>query len=386
MSIARSALFTLGFRPFYLLAAAFAAISVPVWLLEYSGTIPQGGYLSGLIWHSHEMLFGFAIAVMTGFLLTAVRNWTNLPTPAGATLMLLAALWFAARILVATGPGGLAAIVDAAFLPAVALGIGVPLVRSRNRRNYFFIGLLLLLAAVNASFHLGTLGVIAGHGTLMLRAGLYVVVVIVSVMGGRVIPSFTANAMPGVRIVRPAWLERAAIAVLVLAFVALLAWPVSTQGAVLCAGAAALHLWRQALWAPLATRGKPILWILHLSYLWIPAGLLLYAAAAMTAAVPASAALHALSLGAVGGMIIGMITRTARGHTGRPLQASAPEVAAYALVHLAALTRVLGAILLPQRHFESLVASAALWSAAFAIYCVVYFPILTRPRADSRPE
>ncbi len=381
----RFAVFALGFRPFYLLAAALAALAVPLWIAEYAGYLGGAGYLSGSLWHAHEMLFGFASAVIVGFLFTAVRNWTNRPTPTRTPLALLAVLWLAGRVLLPIGPGWLAAAVDVAFLPFAALGIAIPLAKSGNRRNYFFVGLLLLIAAANLVFHLGRLGVLPDVGREALHAALYVVIFIIAVMAGRVVPMFTANAIPGARVWRNATLDRAALAGLAVALAAAVVRPDSPVTALLCALAAVLHVLRARGWVPFSTGGTPILWILHLSYAWIPLGLLLHAAAALTPAVPATAALHAFAVGAAGGMIIGMITRTARGHTGLPLQAGAAETAAYALVHAAAVVRVFGIVLLPSHYLATLAVAAALWSAAFLAYLGVYVPILVRPRPDGRP-
>ena len=374
----------LGFRPFYLLAALFAASSVPVWIAQFFGMLPQAGFVTPMAWHTHEMVFGFAVAVIAGFLFTAVPNWTGLPTPTGRTLGALASLWLAGRIGMLTGPGWAAAIADIAFLPAIAWFLWQPLRRARNR-NQFFVAILLLLAAMNAGFHLAHAGVIALAPLVWVHAALLLVVLIVAIMGGRVIPAFTRNAIPAARVRTLPGIEVASLATLA---ATLLAWTVGLPDlivAVLAFATALAHALRLWSWDPWATRSSPILWILHLSYAWIALGMLLLAAALAGIAGSASVAMHALGVGAVGGMIIGMITRTARGHTGRPLEAQAAEVAAYTLVQLAAAVRVLVPLLLPQAYAFALVASALLWSAAFAIYCTVYWPILTRPRIDGKP-
>jgi uncharacterized protein involved in response to NO len=375
--------FALGFRPFYLLAALMAALDVPLWLAQYAGWAMPSGYLSGMAWHAHEMMFGFAAAVLTGFLFTAARNWTGLPTPTGAALAALAALWLAARVLLLSGPGWLAAIVDVAFLPAVAASLWLPLRRSRNR-NQFFVALLLALATANLLFHLAHAEAIALSELVPLRFALYLIVVIVAIMGGRVIPSFTQNAIRGARIRRWRALDIAAIATLAVALAAALAGLPGLVSGPLCLLAAALHAARLAMWDPWSTRGEPILWILHLSYAWIPVALLLLGVAALGGGVPAVLADHALGVGVVGGMILGMITRTARGHTGRSLQPGRTEVAAYALVAIAAATRVLVPLVWPGAYRLALLISGALWSAAFLLYLLVYVPMLTQPRADGQ--
>lgn len=382
--IQSAAVFNLGFRPFYLLAALLAALGVPLWLAQYFGWIAPPAYLSGMAWHTHEMTFGFVVAVLTGFLFTAVRNWTGLPTPTGMPLAALAALWLSARVLVVIGPGWLAAALDVAFLPAAALSLWFPLRRSRNR-NQFFVAVLLALAAANLSFHLAHAGMVDLAELSPVRFALYLIAVIVAVMGGRVIPSFTQNAIPGARIRRHRALDLAAIAVMAAALIATLLGLPSWAAAPLCILAALLHAARLAMWDSWSTRGQPILWILHVSYAWIPIGLLLLGLATLTGAVPAVLADHALSVGAVGGMILGMITRTARGHTGRPLRAGPVEVVAYTLVPLAAAVRVLLPIAWPQAYRPALLASGVLWSAAFLLYLLVYVPMLTKARVDGLP-
>lgn len=378
------ALFNLGFRPFYPLAALAAAVGVALWALQVLGTVAPVGTVNGMAWHAHEMVFGFAVAVVTGFLFTAVRNWTGLPTPTGWPLAALCGLWLAGRIAVVAMPWPLAAAVDGAFLPTVALVLWLPLHRSRNR-NRFMVGLLLGLAAANVAFHLSAAGLLAVPAIAAVRFALYLIVLLVTIMGGRVIPSFTANALREARVrVRPR-LDRTAIATLAAALVSVLAFPAGVATGALCLAAAVLHAIRLAGWDPLSTRASPILWILHLSYAWIPLALLLHGLAAMDVLGTAVLADHAIAVGAVGGVIVGMITRTARGHTGLPLQASTPEVVAYALVHVAAGLRVLLPLAWPAAYTVAVGTSAAAWTVAFAIYLVVYVPILVRPRADGRP-
>lgn len=378
------ALFALGFRPFYLLAAALASVSVPLWLGQFLGVLPAAGYLSGIAWHVHEMVFGFAAAVIVGFLFTAARAWTGLPTPSGAPLAALAALWLLGRVLVLTGPGWLAALADVAFLPVAALALWMPLRRSRNR-NQFFVGILLLFAGANLAFHLLQMGALEGTPTQYAKFALFLVVFIVSIMAGRVTPSFTKNAIPSANVRTSAKLDRLALAAIAAALLAIVSELPPMLNAALALLAAALHAVRLWRWDPLSTRSLPILWILHLSYAWIPVGLLLLAASAVTQRVPQALALHAFGIGAVGGMIMGMITRTARGHTARPLQASAAETTAYALVHAAALLRVVPPLIWPAVYPATLLVSAAAWSLAFLIYTVQYWPILSRPRLDGKP-
>jgi len=377
------ALWRLGFRPFYLIASAFAALSIAFWSLQYSGLLTFA-YLPGPLWHAHEMLFGYTLAVVAGFLFTAVRNWTQHETPTGLPLMAIAALWLAGRVLVVTPFGWAAAVVNVAFPLAVAIGIGVPLVRSGNRRNWFFIPLFVLLAAAELATHLVRLGRVELAPWAGVRLGLDVVLFIIAVMAGRVIPMFTNNGIAGAKARRLPWLERAALASLLLLAVADLA---GLRGAALAAiliGAAVCHLLRWSFWQPHRTWRVPLVWVLHLGYLWIPIHLALRALAEYQF-VAAPLATHALTIGSIGGLTIGMMTRTARGHTGRPLIADGFEITSYVLVQAAALVRVFLPLLLAGIYLGSVLLSGLLWSAGFALYAVRYWPILTRPRFDGRP-
>jgi uncharacterized protein involved in response to NO len=376
------ALWSIGFRPFYLLASLFAAVSVPLWAAQSSGWLPAP-YLQGPLWHGHEMLFGYTLAVVAGFLLTAVRNWTAQPTASGPALMALAGLWVAGRVLVLTPYPATAAIVNAAFPLALAVAIGIPLVRSRNTRNYFFLGLLALMAALVAGLHVALLGAAGLPPRLGLVLGLDVMLFIMTVMGGRVIPMFTNNGVPGAGAARHPLVEKLALGSVLALFVAdALQW----HGvlAAVAAVAAATHCARLALWRPWRTWRAPLVWILHAAYAWIVAHLVLRALAAM-GLVGESPALHALTVGAIGGLTLGMMTRTARGHTARPLVAGTPEFACFVLIQAAALVRVFGPLVLPASYLASVQLSALLWAAAFALYAASYWPVLTRSRLDGKP-
>jgi uncharacterized protein involved in response to NO len=377
------ALWALGFRPFYLLASVFAALSILLWGLQSSGWLAVP-YLPAPVWHAHEMLFGFTLAVVVGFLFTAGRNWSNRPTPTGLPLAALAALWVAGRVLVLTPFGWAAAIVNAAFPLAAAIALAIPFIASRNRRNYFFVAVLALMSVAQFAVHLEYLGVVKFPAWAGIQIAMDLVLFIMAVMGGRVIPMFTNNGVPGATASRRAWLERAALgAVLVLLAADALRAPAPLI-AVIAALCAAAHLARWALWQPWKTLRTPLVWVLHAAYAWIPVHLALRACAAL-GWLPPSTATHALTVGAIGGLIIGMMTRTARGHTGRPLRADRYEVVCYTMVLLAALVRVFVPLAWPVRTLDAVLVSAVLWSAAFGLYAVRYWPILTRPRLDGKP-
>ncbi|MBS0446874.1 MAG: NnrS family protein [Proteobacteria bacterium] len=377
------ALFALGFRPFYLLASVFAALSIPLWALQFSGILSHP-YLAGPVWHAHEMLFGFTLAIIVGFLFTAGRNWTNRPTPTGWTLGGLAALWVAARALVLTPYAVAAAVVNVAFPLAAAVALAIPFIKAGSKRNYFFIALLVLLAFAAGFIHLTQLGIIAAPAWPGLQVGLDVVLFIIAVMAGRVIPMFTNNGVPGASATRAPNVEKAALgsvlALLAADGLGLGGWPSAVIATVACVA----HAWRWSLWQPWKTLRVPLVWVLHLAYLWVPIHLLLRALGEFGWVAPSLAA-HALTVGAVGGLVIGMMTRTAKGHTGRRLLADRFEVACYVLVLLAAVVRVAVPLFAPAQTIHAVLCSACLWSAGFALYAIRYWPVLSRPRIDGRP-
>ncbi len=390
LGTAISVAFALGFRPFYLAAGLFAVVAVPIWVTAYAGQAALDGYLSGAAWHSHEMLFGFAPAVIAGFLLTATRQWTGRSTATGMALAGLVALWVAGRVLVFTGPSTIAPVVDGSFLPMLALAVGIPIWKSRNRRNLFVVGILATLALTNVLFHLDQAGLVgSGIGGSAIRLALNLLAILMAVMGGRIIPAFTANAIPSAKPRRLAVVEAASIGLLVFVLVAdLLAprWPIGSPWlpAILIVAAAA-HGLRLALWSPLATRPQPLLWCLPLSYGWIPVALVLRAAALFSPDIDPLLATHALAIGAMGGLMLSMMTRSALGHTGRPLVAGWAEISAFVLIQAAVLFRIVPDLIWPAAHLTAVGLSSACWSAAFLVFVIRYAPILTRPRVDGRP-
>ena len=377
------ALWQLGFRPFYLLASTFAALSIGLWGLQLTGWLPAP-YLPTPLWHAHEMIFGFAQAVIVGFLFTAGHNWTGRPTPTGRRLAALAGLWVLARAMAVTPWIWAGAAANTAFSVAAAVSLAVPLLQARSRRNYFFVALLLGLGAASLGIHLSLNGLLPQAGHYAVQVGLDLLLFVLCVMGGRVIPMFTNNGVPGAKARRQEPLERACLAaVLALLLADALALPGSAI-ALIAGGAGLLHLARWLLWQPWRTLRVPLVWVLHLAYAWIPVHLGLRAMAGLQW-LPASAAHHALTVGAVGGMVIGMMVRTARGHTARPLKADRWEIACFALIAVAAGVRVILPLADPGSFTAWVGASSALWSLGFGLYALRYWPILTRPRLDGRP-
>jgi uncharacterized protein involved in response to NO len=372
----------LGFRPFYILAAALSVLAVPLWLARYMGWL-QGMANVTLGWHMHEMVFGFAIAVIVGFLFTAARNWTGLPTPRGRHLAVLVLVWLAGRVAMLAAPPLWGALVDLLFLPLAAWPLYRVIRQSGNTRNLFLVVLLGLLTLANALFHAAGLGWVALSPATPVHAAILVIVIIESVIGGRVIPMFTTNGAPGVKpVVRPRH-DQIALGIVATAS---LAWVFGAPGplsAALCMLAACALLLRLAGWKSHRTLHVPLLWILHLSYAWIPIGFVLLALAALGLGA-ASTAFHAMAVGSMAGLIIGMMTRTTLGHTGRVLKAGRVEPVMYALIQLGALTRVLAAFVPMAWRNAALLVSGLCWCAAFVLFLVAYTPYLLKPRLDGK--
>jgi uncharacterized protein involved in response to NO len=378
------ALWRLGFRPFYLLASVFAALSIPLWALQFAGLLSHP-YLAGPLWHAHEMLFGFVLAVIVGFLLTAGRNWAGRPTLRGPALMALAALWVAGRILVVTPYGWLAAVVNCAFPLAASVALAVPFFGARNKRNYFFIALLLGMFVAQLVFHLSQLQIIHPPPLAGVQIGLDVLLLVISAIAGRVIPLFTNGAIRGAGTKRYERLEAMATVALVALVVADAAGLSGAPLMVLLVLCGVTQAARWLGWRPWTTLRTPMVWVLHASYLWIVFHFGLRAAEALGLVGP-SAAVHALAVGAAGGLIMGMMTRVARGHTGRRLRADGVDVTCYLLVLAAALVRVMAPLIAPVFIVQEVLAAAALWGAGFGLYALRYGPWLLTARADGAVE
>lgn len=387
--IRKNPLLALGFRPFYLLAALFAVVALLLWVASYLGFVQAGGYLHSAAWHSHEMIYGFATAVIAGFLLTAVRSWTSLPTATGAALAGLVVVWLLGRILILTGPAAAAVIVDLAFLPLLGVVLAVPIVRSNNSRNLKILAVLAALTLINAVFHFAYLNLLpAGLVTVASNAALDVITILMAIIGGRVIPVFIRNAIANSKPHTLPSVESVAIGSLILIVVARLlnVWqPLpSWLWLMLFATAALAHGVRLLLWQPQHSYRTPLLWMLPVAYAWIPVSLALRASAEVFAISPV-AAIHALTIGAMSSLMMAMMTRSALGHTGRPLHAAWVEIAAFVLLQLAACVRVFAGLLWPELYRETIVFAAVLWSLAFAIFLYRYWPMLSRPRIDGLP-
>ena len=378
-----------GFRPFFLFAGLFALAHIPVWLCLMAGRTALPLAFDPMLWHGHEMLFGFGTAAVAGFLLTAVPNWTGSPGVSGRPLALLAGLWLAARLAFLAGPGlshWLAPALDLAFLPLLASMLAGPLIRTGKSRNLIFLGLLTILCLADGLVLAAMTG-LAETGRNGLALALFTLVLMIGIVGGRIIPAFTQSGLQAAGI---AWqarrlpgLEPAALALLGGVAIAEALAPGGAPGSALCLAASVVHAVRLAGWQGWRTGRLPLLWVLHLGYLWIPLGLAVVGLAGF-GLLPLSheAALHGLTVGAIGTMTLGVMSRAALGHGGRPLTAAAATVAAYLLVWSAAWLRLSAA--LADSH-DLLWLSGLAWSGGFALFVLVYAPICLKPRADGKP-
>ena len=383
--------FAYGFRPFFLLAGLFAAVSVAAWLWIYGAGAVPGTRMPPQFWHGHEMIFGFVAAAVAGFLLTAVPSWTGGPGFSGLPLVALTSLWFAGRIAFSLGetlPVALLATVELGFLPGVMLLVAPTLFRSSNR-NIRLLPVLLVLWLMDAYFLYGLAAGDFAASATALRGALGLVLVLITVIGGRVVPAFTRNALAqrGRNLVirsRPL-VEKLVIPVMLVYAIADVIAPMGTATAVVATLAAALQAWRLSAWQGFCTASQPIVWILHLAYLWLPVGLALKAAFLLGGFAWAVHWQHALGAGAAGSMVLAVMTRAALGHTGRPLRAHPVTVAAYSLLTVSVVVRVFGPGVLPGQYAAVVMTAGTLWLVAFLLYVGVYAPVLLLPRLDGKP-
>jgi len=375
-----------GFRQFFPLATVFAAIAMVPWLALLAGWDLDFGSdeIPSAMRHGHEMLFGYVPAVIAGFLLTAVPNWTGTQPLDGRPLLLLVVLWLAGRASIWFGgdwPFLLVMLVDILFLPALLVAVATPLIRAKARRQMVIAIPILGLAAANLMTHLdfgGWFEGLAGPGFLL---GADLILFLIAVIGGRIVPAFTGNALKAAGETRlpttPGWLDKSSLALLAAAIIAEFAAPETLLSGSIIAVAAIAHAARMAGWRTHRTLSSPILWVLHLGYAWVVIALALKAAAHLGLGVEISVALHAITVGAVGTMTIAVMTRATLGHSGRPIVAGPSLTTAYILITLAALFRVAGPAVMPDSSVLTLQFAAASWTLAYLIVAIVFWMILS---------
>lgn len=374
-----------GFRPFFFLGASWAVIALALWILAYSGRLVLPSALEPLIWHRHEMLFGFVGAVIAGFLLTAIPNWTGRLPIAGWPLAGLVGLWAAARITVLfsawTGMAA-AAIIDVGFYFVLASLAAREVIAAKNR-NLPAVAMVFLMGVANATDYAGAANLLP-DAEVGIRAAISIVVMLISLIGGRIIPSFTRNWMTkqGITLHLPSQPTTFDLAVLATTAAGLIAWitaPDSLPAGALLIAAGCAQVLRLSRWGGLRSARDPLVLILHIGYLWVPVGLLLLGASVVATSVPRSAAIHALTAGAMATMILAVMTRAILGHTGRELVASRATILIYVLVTFGSVLRVTASFGLLDYSIGMQVAAGA-WAGAFALFLATYGPILFRPR------
>lgn len=377
--------FSYGFRPFFLAAALWGATAIAAWIAILTTGLSIPTRFDPLTWHIHEMFFGFVLAAVAGFLLTAIANWTGRQPVSGARLGALAGLWLLGRIdsLISHWlTVWLAITADAVFPLALTAAVGWEIVAADNRRNFPIVAPLLVLTAADLLMDLSMagFGALSGYGW---RLALAAILILISVVGGRIIPSFTRNwlaARGETRLPGPtAVIDRASLGVLHATLVAWVFFPTAYATGIALLAGAALNLWRLLRWRGAATHPETLLAVLHVGYGWLVLGVGALGFANLDTAFPLSAAIHALTVGAIGTMVLAVMTRVSRGHTGRQLSADGSTTLVYALVILAAAARIAAAVAAGARE-DLLLAAAALWIAAFGLFALRYGPYLLHPR------
>jgi uncharacterized protein involved in response to NO len=378
--------FQKGFRPFFLLGGIWAVCLVPWWAVTYQQPMSGEPGLESISWHSHEMIFGFTMAIVAGFLLTAVENWTSRPTARGAFLAVLVGLWTIGRLV---GLGGSAAAVaglaDLLFIPTLTVAIAIPLFLAQSKRNYLLLATLPLLWFCDLLLHLRTSGLLPQSSLRTDLVAVDLIVVVLVIITGRIVPIFTRNALADESIRPNLGLSIAAIvSVIVVALIEVVA-PGGYIMAVIAGIAGFLVLGRSLHWGFQKTLGRPILWVLHLGHAWIWLGLFLKAASAAGMPIQSSVATHALTAGAIGTLTLGMMARVTLGHTGRPLQVGTMLRVAFIAISASAVLRVFGPWLRADLTRTALISSATLWALAFALYVLSNARFLMTPRPDGKP-
>ncbi|WP_395344493.1 NnrS family protein [Ningiella sp. W23] len=396
--LALTPLLRLGFRPFFLLGSLFALLGMLVWLLALQGLAAPSPLNGMLWWHSHEMLFGFVAAIISGFLLTAVQTWTGQPSIKGMKLLFLVLVWLLARVLIFVNfdiSVFIVMTIDVLFLPLTAFFLAQPLIKIKQYRNMVFIPVLSLMTIANILTYLPMLDASPAFSSELSNKGFYAMVflstLLVALLGGRVVPMFTANGTGTTKVLPLKWLEISAMLSLVAVVIGIVFFFQSDSLllGVLCLLSACLHLVRNLRWRPWVSFKVPLVWVLHAAMLFIPIGLFMISSHFLFQWMSFSAALHGLTVGVIGGMIIAMMSRVSLGHTGRKLNPHALMTLAFIAIIVAAFIRspLMGVAQTSAPHMTSQLwlISGILWCLSFACFAWVYFPILSKPRADGRP-
>ena len=376
-------LLSYAFRPFFLLNGLFSILAISLWVMTLHGSVQLA---ITPLWHSHELLMGFAMAAVAGFSLTAVANWTGRPAVHGTPLAVLVLSWLLGRLamlLYTWLPADLVFFLDMLFPVLLCILLGREIIGGRSQRNYPLVGIMFVVVVLNILYHAGIKQWLPGAERLAMYLLIHTILVLVAIIAGRITPAFTGNwlrqqgqvDLP----VNSDQVTRVALTLTVFVGLAASFFPTHVATAYLAFAAALVHGFRLSRWKAFSTLSNPLLFVLHAAYAWIPIGYFLLGCSIFGWVFSSTAALHALTMGAIGGIVLAVATRVALGHTGRPLQISRAVVAAYWILLLAILIRVLGP-LTGANYLLIVDLSAIGWIVAFAIFTWVYWPILSRPK------
>lgn len=379
------ALLQKGFRPFFVLAALHAVVMIPLWITVHQYGARPSEYFLPATWHAHEMVFGFSMAVIAGFLLTAVSNWTQRTTAVGVRLALLCLVWVLGRatpLLAEQLPSPVIAVTSLAFLPLLGFALAGPILGTKNRRNYGILAIIGALFVAQLVSHIGVLREDPIFEFLGPRLGVNLIVILMLVIAGRILPLFTRNATRHEGIRSTPWLDRASVVAALVVTATDVLFIGGVWATLFSSAAAVFALARTRHWGLSVALRTPLLWVLHFGYLFIPLGFALRAISAFAPAVGFSEALHAFTVGGIGTLTLGMMTRVALGHSGRALVAPKSMTAAFFLIIVGALLRIVGPIIGGPLLTASLHTAGTCWAIAFLLYLVRIAPILFQPRPD----
>lgn len=379
------ALFALGFRPFFFFAVVFSLLVISLSVVQFSGKTILTSYYTSITWHAHEMLFGYTVAVIAGFLFTAVGNWTGMKMISGRQLILVFFVFLLGRfsVFIPGLPHWFIALSDLIFIPLLALIVSVPIIRAKKWSNLIFIPLLFAMAVANLFVHLSVLGVINTPivtGSLVM---LYLVVFLIVIMGGRVIPFFTERGIKGATTKKWIWIERLSPLSILLLLVVVTAYDDQALVGYFALFAAVVHGIRLFGWYSNDIWQVPLVWILHVAYSWFIVGFIIQSLTIFNFNESLNS-YHALTVGGIGIMTLGMMARVSLGHTGREMKLNNWMLLSFILINIAAVIRVILPLFFKDNYLHLIQAAGVLWAVAFAIFMVIFMPIWIRSRVDGR--
>ena len=384
--ISQQPLFSIGFRPFFLLATLFSSLALALWALVFAQAwqLPAFNYYPMILWHAHEMIFAYSMAVIAGFLLTAIKNWTGIQTVNGGKLALLASIWLLARILpFVINNHWVIAIVDMLFLPLLAVFIALPLIKVGNKRNYFMIVLISVFAGLNLLLHLELLGFVQNMAQIAYKSAFYLIIALIIIMAGRVFPMFSQNGVPQrYQVTKYPIIEKLALPSYFIFALSILFVPIKAIVIITALFAFVVHSIRLKGWYNRQIWQVPLVWVLHSGYAFLLLGFI-FSIISQYNMLYTNLALHAFSIGTLGIITIGMMARVSVGHTGRNLRFP-PKVLkiSFPLMLLAAFVRIILPTALPNAYHILVIVAASLWSLAFLLFFISYVKMWIQPRVD----